>query len=261
MNIATKPTKTAKIETTEILILSEDSKSFLFYLDYFFCQYKIQKQKTSKELEIHKKIKKALPKFKSENKPRFYIITNPRDNKQLRIIAFHTGSNTKTIIDTAKNINKQDVFSQIYCVFDCPFEHLHQDNYQQYKNIIQQKEALKKQKIQLINSVPSYEYWLLTHFKECGKSFSSDDELDKELKSAIKDELEKKSKKAITPVKYEKNDPDLFKTIFQDNYQEFLKEAILRCKKQDQHNKQNDTANNNPSSKIYEIIEYIKTFL
>jgi transketolase len=249
MNIATKPIKTAKIETTEILILSEDSKSFLFYLDYFFCQYKIQKQKTSKELEIHKKIKKALPKFKSENKPRFYIITNPRDNKQLRIIAFHTGSDTKTIIDTAKKINKQKIFSQIYCVFDFTFKHKDKFQHEQYNNIIQQKEVLKKQKIQLINSVPSYEYWLLTHFKVCGENFSFDEELDQELN------------KAITPVKYKKNDPDLFKKLFQDEYKKILENAILRCKQQDQDNQQNQTPDNNPSSKIYEIIEYIKTFL
>ncbi|NBR95656.1 MAG: hypothetical protein EBT55_05070 [Proteobacteria bacterium] len=90
--------------------------------------------------------------------------------------------------------------------------------------------------------------WLLTHFKECGKSFSSDKKLITELEEIIK-------------CKYEKNKADFFEILFQDKYKKFLENAILRCKQQDQHNQQNQTPNNNPSSKIYEIIEYIKTFL
>ena len=57
-------------------------------------------------------------------------------------------------------------------------------------------------------------------------------------------------------------DPDFFENSFQDLYKaHYLKEAISNCQQQDQANLQNNTPNNNPSSKIYKIIEYIKTFL
>lgn len=96
--------------------------------------------------------------------------------------------------------------------------------------------------------MPSYEYWLLTHFKKCGKSFSSEEELLKELETATK-------------VKYKKNESDLFNEIFQDDYKNKLKTAIENCKKQDEANWQNNTPDDNPSSKIYEVVEYIKDFL
>ena len=248
MKIASKnPKKTAEIKTTEILILSEDEQSFLLYLHYFFGQFKVQEQ--TKELEPHKIIKKNLPKFKQEHKPRFYIITNLQDNKQLRITIFHPGSSPKTILDTARAISQKKYFTKIYCVFDYVFENKHKDNHHQYNNIIPQKETLEKRKIYLINSVPSYEYWLLTHFKNCGKIFSSEEKLIEELKTA-------------TTLKYDKSDRDFFKNSFQDLYKvKYLKQAILNCKQQNQHNQQNQTPNNNPSSRIYEVVEYIKTFL
>ena len=65
-------------------------------------QFKVQEQ--TKELEPHKIIKKNLPKFKPKHKPRFYIITNPQDNKQLRITIFHPGSSPKTILDTVNKL-------------------------------------------------------------------------------------------------------------------------------------------------------------
>lgn len=242
MKIASKkPKKTAEIKTTEIIILSEDSTSFLLYLHYFFGQFKVQEQ--TKELEPHKIIKKNLPKFKPKHKPRFYIITNLQDSKQLRITIFHPGSSPKTILDTARAISQKKYFTKIYCVFDYVFENKHKDNHHQYNSIISQKKDLEKQKIYLINSVPSYEYWLLTHFKKCGKSFSSEEELIEELKTA-------------TTVKYDKSDRYFFKNSFQDLYKvKYLQKAILNCKQQ------NQTPNNNPSSHIYEVVEYIQTFL
>jgi hypothetical protein len=95
--------------------------------------------------------------------------------------------------------------------------------------------------------VPSYEYWLLTHLKQCNKNLS-DDELKKELEDAIK-------------IDYEKNNSHLFEELFQDNYKEILEYAISRCKKQDDHNKKYEVPDNNPSSQIYKMIEYIKDFL
>jgi hypothetical protein len=244
MNIAIKK---PAIKPTEILILSEDEQSFLLYLHYFFDQFKVPEQ--TKELEPHKRIKKILPKFKPEHKPRFYIITNPQNHKQLRITIFHPESNAEKILDAAKEINKKAHFTKIYCVFDYVFENKQQGNHRQYNNIIPQKETLKKKEIYLINSVPSYEYWLLTHFKKCGKPFWSQEELLKELETATK-------------VKYEKNDKDFFKKSFQVLYKEkYLKQAISNCKKQDEANWQNNTPDDNPSSKIYEVVEYIKDFL
>lgn len=247
MNIASKkPKKTAEIKTTEIIILSEDSTSFLLYLHYFFDQFKVQEQ--TKELEPHKIIKKNLPKFKPKHKPRFYIIANLQDSKQLRITIFHPGSSPKTILDTARAISQKKYFTKIYCVFDYVFENKQDGNHRQYNNIIPQKEALKEKEIYLINSVPSYEYWLLTHFKKCGKPFWSQEELLKELETATK-------------VKYKKNESDLFNKIFQDDYKKKLETAISNCEKQDTENLQNKTPGDNPSSKIYEMIEYIKDFL
>ena len=250
MKIASKkPKKTAEIKTTEIIILSEDSTSFLLYLHYFFGQFKVQEQ--TKELEPHKIIKKNLPKFKPKHKPRFYIITNLQDSKQLRITIFHPGSSPKTILDTARAISKKKYFTKIYCVFDYVFKNKHKDNHRQYKDIIPQKEALKEKEIYLINSVPSYEYWLLTHFKFCGKSFANPEELNKQFGD-------------VTGIKYDdqaKSDYNLFNKIFQDDYKKKLETAIENCKKQDQANLQHETTSDNPSSKIYEVVEYIQTFL
>ena len=239
MNIATKD-----IKEQQILILSEDSKSFFDYLIYFLTQHKVNKQKKNEQAsKILAKIKN-----KAKNRLEFYI-SNPKNSQQLKITIYHPGSNAQTIINTAKNIrdNKKNCFDRIYCVFDYVFENKHKDNHEQYKRIISQKEELEKKNIFIINSVPSYEYWLLTHLKQCNKNLS-DDELKKELEDAIK-------------IDYEKNNSHLFEKLFQDNYKEILEYAISRCKKQDEYNKQHEVSDDNPSSQIYKMIEYIKDFL
>jgi len=231
-------------KTTQILILSEDSKSFIFYLAYFLTQFKVNKQKDNTDSS------NILEKNKIKSGSHFYIYTKPKNNEQLKITIVSPGANCKTIVDKAKEIKntKNSCFDRVYCVFDYSFRQGNKGNYEQYKQIISQEKELEKQNIYIINSVPSYEYWLLTHFKECGKSFSSDKKLITELEEIIK-------------CKYEKNKADFFETLFEDKYKKFLEEAILRCKKQQEQNLQNEAPDNNPSSKIYKIIEYIKTFL
>jgi hypothetical protein len=109
--------------------------------------------------------------------------------------------------------------------------------------------------------VPSYEYWLLTNLKKYEKNLS-DNELTKELKNAINNKKEaKKSKSNKSDSGYNKNNSNLFEELFKDNYKKILEEAISRCKKQDEHNKKFKAKDNNPSSQIYKMIEYIKDFL
>ena len=70
------------------------------------------------------------------------------------------GSNPKNIVETARKLKikaekEGNAFSSVYCTFD-------RDEHAHYEASI---ERSKKLKLQIIKSVPCFEYWILLHFR------------------------------------------------------------------------------------------------
>lgn len=158
-------------------------------------------------------------------------------------IKFCTGNNTdpKGMVESLiQYIKLQDVNikegDKAYCVFDGDV-----DNSKQYQ-IYEARLLAKKYGIEIIMSVPSFEIWYLLHFKYTTKSFSSNNELIKELKKYI--------------TNYNKN----------SNVYDFLKAridfAIKNAKRLKKYHLLSegqviDNLKFNPCTDIYIIVEYI----
>jgi len=150
-----------------------------------------------------------------------------------------SGTDPMSIVDHAlEQYNKKNTdYDQVYCVFDKEFP-----NYQSALEKIQSN-ANNGTPIHAIPSAPCFEYWILLHFKETTKPYkpkrkkSTGDQLKSELKKHIKD--------------YHEADKDLFKKT-----SPHLKRAIARAKRIDKSQKANGT--DNPSTKVYELVEYLK---
>jgi hypothetical protein len=231
-----------------ILIISEDEKSFIFYMEFFLKKLKFQNNNSD--------LKKHFPKSK---KQRYFIKFK---NFERIIIALICPKNQSPqdivnlaikLKDEEKN-NKIPKFDKIFCVFDAisPQENL--GNNEIYKKIIapQNLKVLNEKyqnQIEIIDSNPSYEIWLLNHFQ----NFS-----DKQFKNSklVEDEINKilKIKTKNINFVYEKNNEDWFEKIINEKN---INQAIKNCQALDNHHSKYQTKNPNPSSKIYKIINFI----
>jgi hypothetical protein len=95
-------------------------------------------------------------------------------------------------------------------------------------------DTLKKENWHFIPSIPCFEYWLLLHYKQTDREFTSSS-VTKELSKLIK---------ADKNIKYEKN---IDMSIFMDK----IDTAVLNSK--------NCKENNNPSTKVHEVIEKLQS--
>lgn len=141
-------------------------------------------------------------------------------------------------------MNEKDISTKhgdkIFCVFDSDVNQSKQDR------IFQAYRKAKRKGIELIMSVPSFELWYLLHYKKTTHCFSSNKELENELKKFI--------------TNYEKN-KNVFPVII-DN----INKAIAHSKFLKKHHHlelENPILDMklNPSTDVYKVIEYINGLL
>jgi hypothetical protein len=147
-------------------------------------------------------------------------------------------------LELAKDEGKYgEPFDRVYCVFDRDSYHLETQN-KVYQTALAQMEAM--QDGYAINSVPSFEYWLLLHFCDSRQQFAA------QGKKSV-GEMVVKALKAFWPT-YEKGAPQPY---------HFLKKtvpdgeaaALVRAKQalKQAHAVQDE----NPSTKVHELVEYL----
>jgi hypothetical protein len=200
----------------KILIISEDLKSFPSYLELIFSEFRIA-PKNNKPL----------------SKKREKIFIKARAGEQNFVNIRHVGTNSLTIVKNGNLESKN--FDKVYCVFD---KNLNDDSYKQVLNYS------VKSNVKLINSVPSYEFWLLLHFKKSDAEFLNNQKLIKELERLIRKETGNKK------FKYPKSE---FPKEISSFVIEKLPDAIRNAKAIEKLNKQNGCTE--PCTKIFQLIE------
>lgn len=228
-----------------IVILSEDEKSFTYYFEKFMELKKAQKQ--SKPNKI--KYKFGDRKFKYQQ---HFIKVMPDKKLSLKITLLSpVNHNPQGIIDYSKQLIKKNnnKITKIFCVFDYVSKK-EKKNYESYQNVLSQRLELCNKGIEITESVPCYESWLLAHFSYSTRLYSDPSEVEDQLKL----EYKKKFKKEL---KYEKNDKEFLKNFTE----EMIKTAIKNTKKLEEEHNCNQYQDQNPSSKIYKLIEYIDSIL
>ncbi len=162
------------------------------------------------------------------------------------------------IVDLAKKLkneerrNKKIKFDKIFCVFDAVSPQENQGNSKIYQEIISSKNLQDlnqkySNEIEIIDSNPSYEIWIINHFQQ----FS-----DKQFKNSklVEDEISKILKTKNKNFIYEKNNEDWFEKFIDKKK---INQAIKNCQALEKHHSKHQTKNSNPSSKIYKIINFI----
>ena len=229
-----------------ILIISEDEKSFIFYIEYFLKELKFRNNNSD--------LKKYFPKSK---KQRYFIKFENFERIKIALICPKNQS-LQGIVDLAKTLkneerrNKKIKFDKIFCVFDAISPQENQGNSKIYQEIISSKnlQDLKQKysnEIEIIDSNPSYEIWIINHFQQ----FS-----DKQFKNSklVEDEISKILKTKNKNFIYEKNNEDWFEKFIDKKK---INQAIKNCQALEKHHSKHQTKNPNPSSKIYKIINFI----
>ncbi len=180
-----------------------------------------------------------------EGETELYYLDGLREELQLNkanicIKRCKRGTDPMSIVDEAiEEYNNDKGYNRVYCVFDNE-----QSTYQAALNRIQ-AHSNNSVPIHATPSVPCFEYWLLLHFIETVKPYQH-----KERKSSgkqIKSELKRYIKN------YREGDKDIFKKIQLSEGD--WKEAVKNAKQIDGSQKKNGT--DNPSTKIYELVEYL----
>ncbi|MCP5016467.1 MAG: RloB domain-containing protein [Ketobacter sp.] len=152
------------------------------------------------------------------------------------------GSDPMSIVSFAKQRYREekdagDPFDQIYCVFD-------KDGHATYTRAIDAlTSATPKDTYFTINSVPSFEYWLMLHFVYSTRPYttlpgnSSGNQVLTELKNYIPD--------------YEKGRSTIFAELIEQ-----LEQAKKYAKRALQESERNQT--DNPSTRVHELVEALQ---
>lgn len=148
-----------------------------------------------------------------------------------------SGSDPVNIVNFALEEHKRDSYDQLYCVFDK--EHT---NYHQALDKVTTTSEKKKIPIYAITSIPCFEYWLLLHYEDTSRPFH------KKGNKSAGDQLKSALKKYIN--NYHESDKNIFEIT-----RPYLKQAIDRSKRIDKVQQANKT--DNPSTKVYHLVEYL----
>lgn len=154
------------------------------------------------------------------------------------------GENPSRVVDFSLSEYKRDInhYDRIYCVFDKDQHPCYQESINRI-NLFRER-THKPIPIYAITSVPCFEYWLLLHFVETTHSYTSiggktaSNFVCAKLKSYFKD--------------YDKSHTNIYQLTKQH-----LSIAIERAKRLKQQ--QNKSGFDNPSTNMYELIEYLET--
>jgi len=221
--------KEGNFAINKILIISEDKKSFLIYLEKILRENRLTKSSVFR---------------KTKNQYGHQIWARVENGTKLEITTMHTETCPKIIANHAKK--ECDNYQKIFCVFDLPSA--------QSGHIPKFREAMKiinsNQNIIPITSAPEYEFWLFLHFSNSASPTNSK-ELEKGLNEKIVEKLKKKE------FEYSKNElcNDLFNKLL-ENQNNAIKHA-----KQIEKSNQNDHAKKPeeqiPHTRIHLLIEEI----
>ncbi len=150
-----------------------------------------------------------------------------------------TGMNTTSLVKyTQRTINHSNkVYGQVWVVFD-------KDDY----NDEQFESAIKNCDYNVAWSNPNFEVWLLAHFKKVNRYISKDDVLQELSKEFQKKELGE----------YEKNDKNIFDKITSEGR---LHTAIKNCEYMEELDKEGQTSQRNPMTKVYKLVDGLKEYL
>lgn len=227
-----------------IVILSEDEKSFTYYFEKFMELKKAQKQ--SKPNEIKQKFGDR--KFKYQQ---HFIKVIPDKKLSLKItLLAPVNHNPQGIIDYSKQLIKENnnKITKIFCAFDYVSKK-EKKNYESYQNILSLRSELRNKGIEITESVPCYEFWLLAHFLYSSGQYTDPLKVKKSLEIEYKKEFKKE-------LKYEKNDKEFLKNFTE----KMIKTATKNTQKLEEYHDKHDYKERNPSSKIYKIIEFFDEY-
>lgn len=152
------------------------------------------------------------------------------------------GADPLKIVDHAlKEFNETKDYDRVFCVFDKDQHATYQDALHKIKTL---RERIKNViPIYGITSVPCFEYWILLHFVDSARPYnragkkSPGDLLLSEIKNYIKD--------------YHKGHKDIF------NVTKHKLKIALDCAKKI-YAQQEENGTDNPSTNMYELIEYLE---
>lgn len=152
------------------------------------------------------------------------------------------GSSPINVCDYAMKLYSQekaagDPYDRVYCVFD-------KDTHTTYDTACDKLARAKPKKTyHIINSVPSFEYWLLLHFEFSSKPFH------KEGKNSASDEVEKQLKKYIPD--YKKGDKSMFSRLA-DQLPQAIRYSERTLKSAE------EGGYDNPSTKVHQLITFLQ---
>lgn len=150
-----------------------------------------------------------------------------------------TGMNTTSLVKyTQKTVNHANkVYGQVWVVFD-------KDDY----NDEQFDSAIDNCNYNVAWSNPNFELWLLAHFKKVNRYISKDDVLQELSKEFQRNGLGN----------YTKNDTNIFDKVTSEGK---LQTAIKNCEYMEELNKDGQTSQRNPMTKVYKIVDGLKEYL
>jgi hypothetical protein len=157
-------------------------------------------------------------------------------------IVGETGSAPISVVDAAiARYKKNTDYDRVYCVFD-------KDKHTTYKKALKKIKETRlpgKGKLYAANSAPCFEYWLLLHFIYTTRPFYATG------KKSICDQVIVELKKHFP--NYQKGNQGIFEKV-----KDKTDTAIQRAKRVEQYHEDNATETDNPSTRIYELVEYLQ---
>jgi hypothetical protein len=154
-----------------------------------------------------------------------------------------SGLDPKSLVAFAIETSKKDKgYDRVYCVFDKD-KHV---SYTAALDKIRAKRLVGGAILHAITSVPCFEIWLLLHFTDTTRPFSTAGS-DSDCALVIK-ALDRRGR---IPG-YEKGSRDIFQAI-----SDKLETAILNSEKLENFHKTSQT--DNPSTKVHELVQYLKS--
>ena len=150
-----------------------------------------------------------------------------------------TGMNSTSLVKyTQKTVNHANkVYGQVWVVFD-------KDDY----NDEQFDAAIDNCNYNVAWSNPNFELWILAHFKKINRYVSKDDVLQELSKEFQRNGLGN----------YTKNDTNIFDKVTSEGK---LQTAIKNCEYMEELNKDGQTSQRNPMTKVYKIVDGLKEYL
>lgn len=160
------------------------------------------------------------------------------NSANLKICGKECGSAPVSVIKHAKKLKKQDTgYDKVYCVID-------RDRHAKFQEAL---ETAKSNKIDVIISIPCFEYWLLLHFAYITCPF-------KGARGRDCNEVIQELKKYLSCYEKGKN---FLKKHYLNTLKDKQKTAIENAKKRERACQDEELENRNPFTQFHLLIEYL----